>query len=254
MCHRPTTNAGSIGTNHPAITRLRLLVSVRNVAEADAAINGGADVIDVKEPDNGPMGMASPKVIQQIAAHTAGRRPVSAALGELIDSADLSCLSGTGEPVQYVKIALARAPKDWRTQLAHQFEKAGPAQPVAVAYADYGQAAAPPIDDVLAWACQPDCYPEPAAFLIDTAMKDGSGLFDHLDEQSLCHYMDRARQAGLLVALAGALEGATFLQAVELGPDIVAVRGAACRGNNRKSTVDTDRVRDLVAVIAAHRK
>ena len=37
---------------------VRLLVSVRNASEARAAINGGADVIDIKEPDHGPLGMA----------------------------------------------------------------------------------------------------------------------------------------------------------------------------------------------------
>ncbi|MEX0885938.1 MAG: (5-formylfuran-3-yl)methyl phosphate synthase, partial [Phycisphaeraceae bacterium] len=43
-----------------------LLVSVRNVAEARAAMAGGADVIDIKEPAAGALGAASPTTIQQV--------------------------------------------------------------------------------------------------------------------------------------------------------------------------------------------
>ena len=36
-----------------------LLVSVRNVEEALAALEGGASLIDVKEPSRGPLGRAA---------------------------------------------------------------------------------------------------------------------------------------------------------------------------------------------------
>ena len=36
-----------------------LLISVRNPSEALTALEGGADWIDVKEPDNGALGKAS---------------------------------------------------------------------------------------------------------------------------------------------------------------------------------------------------
>ena len=36
----------------------RLLVSVRSAAEAEEALAGGAALIDVKEPANGPLGKA----------------------------------------------------------------------------------------------------------------------------------------------------------------------------------------------------
>ena len=44
----------------------RLLVSVRSAAEAEAALLGGADVIDVKEPDRGPLGRADDAVIAAV--------------------------------------------------------------------------------------------------------------------------------------------------------------------------------------------
>ena len=62
---------------------MKLLVSVRSTAEAEAALRGGADIIDIKEPARGPLGMAPPEVCGSIVQRVAGRAPVSAALGEL---------------------------------------------------------------------------------------------------------------------------------------------------------------------------
>src|SRR5262245_13850027 len=65
----------------------RLLVSVRSAAEAHAALAGGADLIDVKEPSRGPLGRADDSVISAVLVAVHGRRPVSAAMGELADMA-----------------------------------------------------------------------------------------------------------------------------------------------------------------------
>ena len=69
----------------------QLLVSVRNVDEAISAVEGGADIIDVKDPDRGSLGSAAPEVILAV-AHAVSRiygakPPLSLALGELQESA-----------------------------------------------------------------------------------------------------------------------------------------------------------------------
>ena len=64
-----------------------LLVSVRSAAEAEAALAGGAALIDVKEPARGALGRADDAVIADVVRAVAGRAPVSAALGELRDGA-----------------------------------------------------------------------------------------------------------------------------------------------------------------------
>src|SRR5690554_1200212 len=48
-------------THHP-----RLLVSVRSPEEAEAALVGGADLIDVKEPAAGSLGRAADAVIEAV--------------------------------------------------------------------------------------------------------------------------------------------------------------------------------------------
>ena len=52
----------------------RLLVSVRSAAEAEAALSGGASVIDVKEPTRGALGRADDAVIADVVRSPAGRR------------------------------------------------------------------------------------------------------------------------------------------------------------------------------------
>jgi len=62
---------------------MRLLVSVRNASEAGSALAGGADIIDAKEPLNGPLGAVSSDVLHRIASTVGNAAPVSAALGEI---------------------------------------------------------------------------------------------------------------------------------------------------------------------------
>ena len=47
---------------------MRLLVSVTSAAEASAALAGGADVIDAKDPRRGALGAVSPQTLRAILA------------------------------------------------------------------------------------------------------------------------------------------------------------------------------------------
>ena len=67
---------------------MRLLVSVRDASEAEAALAGGADIIDAKEPLNGPLGPVAPDTLAAITAAVAGKTPISVALGD-VGTADL---------------------------------------------------------------------------------------------------------------------------------------------------------------------
>ena len=67
-----------------------LLVSVRNANEARTALSAGADVIDVKEPNRGPLGAADIGEIAAIVEAVQSRVPVTAAMGELWELLDTS--------------------------------------------------------------------------------------------------------------------------------------------------------------------
>src|SRR4051812_41868808 len=93
-----------------------LLVSVRSAAEAIIALQGGADVIDVKEPRNGALGAADGSVWGDVLKAVNGRVPTSAALGELVGdlpAARASKASG----FQFVKAGLAH----WNAEAEQQW-------------------------------------------------------------------------------------------------------------------------------------
>src|SRR5438552_9682827 len=137
----------------------RLLVSVRDAAEAYAALAGGADLIDVKEPTRGPLGRADDATIADVVRAVGGRVPVSAALGELHVHPDVPPV-----PLDYVKWGLAGWDgRDWQRALAD-----APRQAVVVAYADWQDAAAPNAAFVAQFAAERRA----AALLIDTFVKD----------------------------------------------------------------------------------
>ena len=66
---------------------IELLVSVRSANEAAIAHQGGADIVDVKDPARGPMGRADLHVIQEILTdkRLPAELPRTVALGELTE-------------------------------------------------------------------------------------------------------------------------------------------------------------------------
>lgn len=227
---------------------MRLLVSVRNRNEVSTALDGGADFIDVKEPGRGSLGRAHPDTWNQVAAAVNRKVPVSVALGELMDKQFVS-FNNPINGIEFAKIGLAGCSQisDWK----HRWYDALASFPnqtkaVAVAYADWQAAQAPDPEEILQCAINVGCE----AFLIDTYMKNGAGLFDYLSNADLHKLIDRARKNRMMVVLAGSLTKQTIPLALSLGPDMVAVRGAACK-KNRSDSLDLDRVQEL-AVLLTH--
>jgi (5-formylfuran-3-yl)methyl phosphate synthase len=62
---------------------MRLLVSVRSASEVGAALAGGADIIDAKEPRHGSLGAVSRRTLASITAVVPPECPLSIALGDL---------------------------------------------------------------------------------------------------------------------------------------------------------------------------
>ena len=61
---------------------MRLLVSVRSAAEVAAAVAGGADIVDAKEPTRGLARRGERPVLREIARCVPAGMPFSIALGE----------------------------------------------------------------------------------------------------------------------------------------------------------------------------
>lgn len=232
-----------------------LLVSVRSAAEAETALRGGAAVIDVKEPAHGPLGRASEGTIAEVVRVVAGQRPVSAALGEFVDTFAAPLPSSTNS-LSYLKWGLHRYERwendVWQDELAivmhHLADRQTKARVVAAAYADWRRARAPTPESVCAFAT---AHPV-GAFLIDTWKKDGSTLLDWLPLAVLERLRERCRAAGVPIALAGSLGPAEIQTLLPLRPDWFAVRGAVCRGRQRQATIEEDKVRRLAAMLSGN--
>ncbi len=236
-----------------------LLVSVRNLAEARAAIDGGCDRLDVKEPLRGPLGMADAGVIAEIAAFSAradDRRdavPCSVALGEIHEAEENDGPFVLPPGVSDIKLGPARlgTPKRWAQGWRHALRRFHWEQPrsirrVAVAYADWPKAGALPPTEILAAAIEAGAD----AFLIDTCRKETGSLLDALSLRDLGQLSGTARQAGMTLALAGSLRLEDLAALVDLRPDVIAVRGAACEGRRRSADVSSACVRRLRTAIS----
>lgn len=232
---RPNTLA-AIGSSGAA---LRLLVSVRGPDEAAAALAGGASVIDVKEPANGPLGAASVAAIRSVIEVVAGRVPVTAALGEL---ADLKEQSEAIPGLAAAKVGLSGlSDTDWRARFNDVRQNAaGTAPLVPAAYADALRAGSPPVIEVIRFAIEHDI----GWMVLDTWDKSRGDLFDSLPADEVASMLDTARKSGLNVVLAGSLRGEAIARACQLKPTLVGVRGAACVGG-RGGTVCANLVRNV---------
>jgi (5-formylfuran-3-yl)methyl phosphate synthase len=230
---------------------LQLLVSVRSVDEVGPALAGGADIIDAKEPDRGSLGAVDRNVLSRILQNVPPDRDVSVALGDVTGPEEvLAVLQGLEFPERaspvYLKLGFAGVRSS--TQVGRLVETAvsltsvmaHSPRIVAVAYADPERAGTVPPALIPAIAEAAGA----AGVLLDTHGKDGRGLLQWLTPGALADWVAISRQAGLLTALAGSLQTRDLALVCRARPDVVGVRGAACRGG-RQGRVSEDRVRRL---------
>jgi uncharacterized protein (UPF0264 family) len=90
------------------------------------------------------------------------------------------------------------------------------------------------------------------ALLVDTWDKSSGTLFDHWPVMELRSFINDVRSRGISIVLAGSLVGAAVKESARLGPDLIAVRTAACVGG-RVGMISRERVRAIKQAIAATR-
>ncbi len=226
-----------------------------NEKEASAAIAGGADIIDVKNPQEGALGANFPWVIKRIREITPITIKVSCTLGEvpnLPGSISLAALGAASLGVDYIKVGLHgfktsqeaicllqnvnRAAKECNSNI----------KVVAAGYADAERVGAlnPLLIPEIASKAQVDVA------MLDTAVKDGKNLFNFLTIAQLEKFVNSTHKFGLEAALAGSLRKEDLPVIYGLGADIAGSRGAACTNNDRvKGQITEKQVRELVQCI-----
>lgn len=225
---------------------MRLLVSCASALDAVAAIDGGADIVDAKNPAAGALGAVTLDVFRAIAVAVAGRRPLTAAMGEAVSPAsvetDARMFASLGAVLIKVGLAGITSPAAARTlaEAAVHGARSGGAGVVLVAYADrlHEDVSRTALLDVASSAGA-------AGVLLDTADKRGPRLTELLPPTSIAAWVERAHRQSLTVALAGQLRAGDLPIARQCGADVAGVRGAACTGG-RGGVVEVARVRALL--------
>jgi uncharacterized protein (UPF0264 family) len=221
---------------------MKLLVSVRSPEEALAAMKGGADLIDVKEPIRGLLGRADDSVIGAVIEAVAGRAPVSAAMGELKETAAHRIPKF---PLTYLKWGLAGCKGlPWRERM-RALQSTTVSMVVPCAYVDADRAEAPLVDEVAEFVIQ-HRFP---VMLIDTWAKDGRGLFSWMLAKGLAELANALHDQGVELALAGSLTVHDVPALHEAGGDWMAVRGAVCESGLRERPISASLVSSLRAAI-----
>jgi uncharacterized protein (UPF0264 family) len=232
---------------------MQLLVSVADEDDVAAALAGGADIIDAKDPHAGALGAVSLDTFRRIKGVVDRARPVSAALGDAGDESTLERLAHdyAAAGAAFVKVGFDAI--DDATHVRSLVAAAvtggrragpvGPASVIAVAYAD--RIAPLALNQFIDLAASGGA----AGVLIDTADKNGPGLPWLIDTETLTRWIARAHGARLIAAVAGKLTIDDLPWARDCGADIAGVRGAACV-SGRTSRVCAERVQLLRAAIA----
>ena len=227
----PTSESHSAASNVFA-KRPIWLVSVKDLAEFGDASQIGVDIIDLKDPDSGPLAAATKEVWTEIAGlcrkmDTTNRPLISVALGERQQAE--SVVGELPTEFTYAKAGPSgcRSSEElialWerlRKQLRPQTEL------VAVAYADFNEANCLNPFDVLQAAKRIGLQ----KILIDTFVKDGRSCTEKLTQGELLQFDRDCKASNFWWALAGQIRLADLppLAAAEIQPDCLAVRGDVC--------------------------
>jgi len=206
---------------------MRLLVSVRGSVEARAAVAGGADVIDAKDPARGALGPVRRDRLAAIRRAVGAVRPVSAALGDAGDAAMVAAAAAAARGVAFVKLGFGGVTTDAPARSLARAARRGAASATAlvlVAYADWRRASSLAPDRLVAVAVDAGA----TGLLLDTARKDAP-LFAIESPDAVAAWVAAARA---------------------VGAELVGVRGAACVGG-RAGRVSQARVAALQCLVRA---
>lgn len=233
--------------------RPKLLVSVASATEAVEALQGGADLIDLKRPDRGPLGRPDASDVLDLARILPDPHQRSLALGELADGPpDLHWVAHLGEArPRFVKFGTSRCRTSddqtpsfsWRER-ARAWVESHDWQVILGIYADFDQPGVNgleptrAVEEAHALGC--------AGLLVDTFDKANPTRWYRQTAPPITpDWVAHARASGLLVALAGSLDAQAIPRLATWQPDFIAVRSAACLHGDRRGPIDPRRVEHL---------
>ena len=230
---------------------MKILASVASLDEAVAIAEFGPDILDIKNPSEGSLGAQEPSVIQEVGRLAESHGIAwSASLGDLPFKPGTAALAAAGLAYlgsSFIKVGLhGTRTQDQATHLLRAILRAvrlvsDRPKVVAAGYGDYGRFEGLPPPELIAAAAATGC----SVVMLDTAFKNGESLLDVMTAAELEKFVDRAKKYGLEVGLAGSLRLAHLPTLLATGTDILGVRSALCRENDRNGKIDKSVARDF---------
>ncbi|MCC6034131.1 MAG: (5-formylfuran-3-yl)methyl phosphate synthase [Desulfurococcaceae archaeon] len=235
---------------------IKLLVSIRHPSEFESAVRGGADIVDVKEPSRGSLGLPDYSVLREVIERSRKlntfKIEVSCASGDVKKFEPyLEYIAHTAGSlgVNYFKVGIAMKSLDEAKIVGLRLSdvlKSFNTKLVLVGYADYERAESLEPLKVIDIAKSVGA----SVVMIDTYVKDGKTTFNLLTRSYLEKFVKETHENGLMAAIAGSLRKHHVFDAVKLEFDIIGFRGAVCTGG-REGIVSEELVRELKRTIIA---
>ena len=233
---------------------MKLLVSPINTEEAIAAANGGADIIDVKNPKEGSLGANFPWVIRSVKEAVNSTRPISATIGDMNykpGTASLAALGAAVAGAEYVKVGLfdiqtREQALDMAEHVVRSVNDYDPTKKVVISgYADYKRINSIPVSE-LPSVCA-ECGAD--VVMMDTGIKDGRSAFEFMTNEELSSFVSSAKDMGLLSAIAGTIKFEDIDNLNQIDPDIIGIRGCVC-GGDRSTSIQQSLVEELKSIMS----
>ncbi|TFF87557.1 MAG: hypothetical protein EU550_03030 [Promethearchaeota archaeon] len=220
---------------------MKLLVSPRDLKEAEICVNSNVDYIDCKNPKEGSLGANFPWIIKAMKdlIPSDSHQLLSATIGDfpyLPGSASLAALGASVSGADIIKVGL-KGPcspdeaKNLMEKVVHAVKSYnGNIQIVAAGYADFRR-----MENSPEFLEIPKIASKSGAdiAMLDTYIKDGKCLFDFLDISQLKKFIALSRELNIKTALAGSLKVSDLTKIKILDPDIIGVRSVVCNGFDR---------------------
>jgi dihydroneopterin aldolase len=225
-----------------------MLASVTGPEEAEIALAGGVDIIDLKDPTAGAFGSLPIDRTRETVAAVDLRRPTSAVTGDpAMQPAEIVAAVGeiAATGVDFVKVGLFPPEEKERAVIAALADLATKTRLIACLFADR--------ERDLPRLIAPIADAGFAGIMLDTADKSAGRLLSHAGIPALSAFSRAARDRGLLVGLAGGLEAPDVPRLVSLAPDFLGFRGALCAAGKREAGIDLAAVTAIRKLIPIER-
>lgn len=231
----------------------RFLISITSLEEALAALEYGADIIDLKDPAHGALGALSLETVTEIVNFfdvkaKSERKVISATVGDLPMVPQLlleKVLALSKTKVDIIKIGFFKDAETGFTDYelcldALKDVAESGVMLIAVLFAEYEY---PPA--LISAIKNAGFY----GMMYDTAHKNGTTFLDYFSTDEIRKIAQNVQARNLLFGLAGSLSLEHVGIVNDIAPDFAGFRGGVCVANQRRSKLDPEKIQAIRKVI-----